>query len=161
MFASRLEHLVVKSYIVNSMYIVAVIYCQHGREVLSGLRKLEKIVTKLGAWQNHRHFNIRCIHNNLTPISIRLSSNVKGIMAEKTLKKTVKKLLDIRIRQCTYMIKKLSDQKDILENDLYGKIPPAEKNLVEDFISHAYRKLFDMSKTRQRDKFSRLQEKIA
>ena len=55
-------------------------------EVLSGLRKLEKIVAKFGAWQNHRHFNIRCVHRNVTPTSIRLSSNVKGIVAEKVLK---------------------------------------------------------------------------
>ena len=43
----------------------AFIYRQHGREVLSGLRKLEKVVTKLEAWQNHRHFNIRCVHSNV------------------------------------------------------------------------------------------------
>ena len=109
----------------------SVIYCQHGREVLSGLRKLKKMVTNLGAWQNHHNFSIRCIHNNLTPNSIRLSSNVKRIVAEKILKKTEKKCLDIRIWQCTYTIKKLSDQKDILEKDLYEKIPSAEKNTLK------------------------------
>ena len=64
----------------------------------------------------------------MTPTSIRLSSNVRGIVAEKVLKKTEKKLLDIRIQPCTYTIKKLSDQKDILEKDLYENIPSAEKN---------------------------------
>ena len=35
-----------------------------------------------------------------------------------------------------------------------------QKNHLEDFITYAYQKLFDTSKTRQIDKFSRLQEKI-
>ena len=42
--------------------------------------------------------------------------------------------------------------------DLY---PSVEKTQLEDFITRAYRKSFDTTKTRQRDKFSRLQEKIA
>ena len=35
-----------------------------------------------------------------------------------------------------------------------------KKTQLEDFIVGSYRKLFDMTKTRQRDKFSKLQEKI-
>ena len=82
-----------------------------------------------------------------------------GIMAEKVLKKTEKKLLDIRIRQCTYTIKKLSDQKDTLEKVLYENIPSVEKTQLEEFIACAYRKSFDATKTRHREKFDKLQQK--
>ena len=68
--------------------------------------------------------------------------------------------MDIRKRQCTYTIKNMSDQKDSLEKDLYKKIPSEQKTKLKDFIVRAYRKSFDMTKTKQRDKFSKLQEKI-
>ena len=46
-----------------------------------------------------------------------------------------KKLLDIRIRQCTYTIKTLSDQKETLEKVLYENIPSVEKPQLEEFIA--------------------------
>ncbi len=91
---------------------------QHGREVLKCLRRLEGIVKKLGVWQNHRHFNVKCIHRNIIPTSINIISRVKGIAADKVLKK---KLLQIRVRHCDYTIQKLNEEKNKLEHNLYMK----------------------------------------
>ena len=43
----------------------AVIYHEHGQEVMLGVRKWGKTATKLGALQNHHHCNIRYIHSNV------------------------------------------------------------------------------------------------
>ena len=42
---------------------------------------------------------------------------------------------------------------------MYKNIPSAEKTQLEEFIAHAYRKSFDIAKTGQREKSSKLQQK--
>ena len=142
----------------DSINLHAWILRQHGREVLKLLRKSEKIETKLGAWLNYRHFNLRCVHSNITPNSIRLHSNVYGESANKLLQKTEKKLLEIRSRQCNYTIDGLKEWKEFFKWELATKIPEVDKPRIEAFIVQTHRKSFEVNKQRQIDKFAKLQE---
>ena len=87
------------------------IISQHGRDVLKIAQKLEEVAKNLGAWQNHRHFNLRCLHSNITPRSLLLVSDVKGNAAEKILTRAQKQLLNVRIRQCDFTVKKLTQDQ--------------------------------------------------
>ena len=82
------------------------------------------------------------------PVSILLCSTVKGTAANKILKKSEKKLLEIRIRQCTFRIQKLEEEKKNLY-ELYSKIPEVDLPRFLAFTEWAYWKLFNENKTRQ------------
>ena len=87
----------------------AVILRQHGREVLKNLPAAENTSLKIANWSNHRIFNIRCLRAGITPSSIKLNSPIRGVKAETILRKAEKRLLDLRVRHCSYTIAKLKD----------------------------------------------------
>ena len=132
---------------------------QHGREVVKGLRELEKTANKIARWKNHRHFNVRSVHNNVTPNSLRLKTSVKGITAQKIIKQAEKKLTNLRISQCSFTIDKLQDKKDELEINLFKHLSQEERQEVETFVARAQSYTFETTKTKQREKFNRLLEK--
>ena len=88
----------------------AVILRQHGRDVLRTLRAAENTAVKIAKWTNHRIFNIRCIRADIVPNSIKLTSLVKGTNTAIVLRKAEKRLLDIRVRQCSFTIAKLEEE---------------------------------------------------
>ena len=133
---------------------------QHGRDVVKGLRELEKTARKIANWRNHRHFNVRCVHNNVTPTSIRLKSSVKGEAAQKILRKTEKKLLNVRIRQCTYTLEKLEEKKEATKDRVLKELSDNDKQEVEEFIAHAQAWQFEDTKSKQRQKFDKLWERL-
>ena len=45
---------------------------KYGLEALQHLHLWEKNVVKVSDYKNHRIFTLKCISNNLTPVSIRL-----------------------------------------------------------------------------------------
>ena len=135
------------------------IFSQHGRESLLCLRKLEGTEKKLAAWQNHRHFNPRCLRSDLTPISLKLSSTVQGKASERVLKQTERKLLEIRTRQCKFTIDKLCEQKETLKSKLFETIKTKEEqDEISNFLAHAHKTTFETAKSRQRNKFEKLKD---
>lgn len=66
---------------------------------------------KIANWKNNHHVKVSCVHGKVITKSIRLKSSVKVEGAPKILRKTEKKLLNVRIRQCTYTINKLEDKQ--------------------------------------------------
>ena len=133
------------------------LYRQHGREVVVGLRRLEKTERKLARWINHRHFNIRCARSDVMPNNIRLKSSVRGETSDKILRKTERKLLEVRIRQCTYTIDKLKGERSEARSKLESYLPAPLWTEVEMFTEHAHRQTFEETKTKQRGKFEKLQ----
>ena len=122
---------------------------QHEREVVKTLRGLEKTTRKLACWKNHRHFNTRCLHDNVIPKSLHIRSTVKGIKASTILRKAEKKLLNIRISQCHFTVNKLQDEKELLEVNLRTKLTETEMEEVTAFIEHAHETTFRETRERQ------------
>ena len=120
---------------------------------------LEKTANKIARWKNHRHFNVRCVHSNVTPNSIRLKSNIKGTTAQKILKQAEKKLTNLRISQCSFTINKLEDRKKEIEDELFKKLSAKDREEVQSFVLEAQAYTFESTKTRQRQKFDQLMEK--
>ena len=64
---------------------------QHEREVVKTLRELEKTTRKLACWKkNCRHFNTRCLHDNVIPYTIDGEGNKSVNNPEKSREETVK-----------------------------------------------------------------------
>ena len=135
------------------------ILSQHGRDALKILRQAESTGKKIESWRNHRMFNLRCLRSNVFPTSIRLFSHVKGKAAENVLNKAEKNLLEIRIRQCIFTIKKLSIEFENLETQLYTKITGNLQLRIREFLTKTKGKHFETVKNRQRSKFEKLTAK--
>ena len=102
---------------------------------------------------------MRCVHNNVTPASIRLKTSVKGEAAQKILRKTEKKLLNVRIRQCSYTLEKLEEKRVISKDRLFVQLSHQERQEVEEFITHAQSWQFEDTKSKHRQKFDQLLER--
>ena len=120
------------------------------------MRKAENIGKKVASWKNHRMFNLRCFRRKLIPRSIRLVSNVQGIKAEHLLLKTELNLLQIRIRQCNFTLKKLRVEEENSIALLHSKLSEPEVTQVNEHLAKSKQTHFDYVKSRQQDKFDRL-----
>ena len=132
---------------------------QHGREAINTLRKLENIGKKISAWHNHRVFNLRCVQSGVVPPSVRLFSNIEGATADKILRKAEKNLLEVRIRHCTFTLRKLRIEEETLTSILDTKIPEPELSEAKTFLANQKQRRFDVVKKRQQSKFARLSAK--
>ena len=132
---------------------------QHEREVVKTLRGLEKMSRKVASWKNHRHFNTRCLHDNIIPKSLQQRSTVKGIKMSTILRKAEKTLLNIRISQCHFTMNKLQDEKELLEANLRTKLTKTEMEEVTAFIEHAHETTFRVKRERQQRKYEQLLSK--
>ena len=133
---------------------------QHGRDVLTKLRKLEKTTQKLARWKNHRHFNTKCAQNKLVPKRLHLVSPVKGKAVETTLRKSEQRLLNITIAQCHFTVRKLEEEKQELITsitDLVGETTTTAAIL--EHIATLHEREFATVNDRQRRKFQTISSK--
>ncbi len=118
----------------------AVILRQHGRDVLRNLRAAENTAVKIAKWTNHRIFNIRCIQADIVPNSLKLGSVVRETNATIVLRKAEKRLLEIRVKQCSFTIAKLEEEYAKREAIVVSGIPAQNstaRNDVTEFLGHA------------------------
>ena len=69
---------------------------EFGNTKLQLVKSLEVTSKKVARFKNHLRF-LRCKQNSITPINMKIKSNVKGTKAGELLKRTEKSLLNIRI----------------------------------------------------------------
>ena len=115
------------------------VYMDNGREVLKLLRSAEKTVRKIARWENHKRFNVRCSRYKITPTSISMTTNVTGVRAQHIVKKAQLQLLGVRIRQCTYTIKKLNESLTTDKQQLEAILNSDEMAETERLLTAAQR----------------------
>ncbi|XP_072046801.1 uncharacterized protein [Amphiura filiformis] len=130
-----------------------------GPDSLKLCRDLEKTARKIGNWRNHLRFNVRCLHNGFTPVSVKLKSNVKGHRAENILRIAERKLLNERVRHVNFTISVLTNKFNELSNKLRTALPPEVFNQVEEFVNRAQTSQHLITKQRQTNKFNILKDK--
>ena len=91
---------------------------EYGQENVKILRKLERIEKKMANFKNHRRFSLRCLDNNIIPVSLKLRSNIKTPKAKKIIKKTERALLNERIRMINNTIELCKHEKDTCMEEL-------------------------------------------
>ena len=74
---------------------------EDGIEAWHLFRLWEKPQLRASEYKNHRIFTLRCLHNDLIPVSIKLKLTLKSARANKILRKAEKELLQTGLNQST------------------------------------------------------------
>ncbi len=102
---------------------------------------------------------MRCLREDVTPRSIKLSSNVKGHKADKILRSAERKLLNERIRQTNFTIGVLKEKVTDYEEHLFTSLPGEAFDRIQEFTTRAQLAQHESMKKCHVDKFSRLKLK--
>ena len=94
---------------------------------------------KMANYQNHRRFSIKCLKKEVTPVSIKLKSNIHTSKAKEIIKRAEKQLLNECIRTINNMIKinmykrdyYLHQLEEILDQELMEECYNFIKRVVE------------------------------
>ena len=73
-------------------------------ESLTLLRDWERLQYRQCNYKNHRIFTLRCLHNELVPVSIKLKSTLKSERAKKILRSAEKQLLQTRLNSINSLL---------------------------------------------------------
>ena len=76
----------------------------------------EKLEKKIADYKNHLRFTIKCLKNEVIPVSVRLKTNIKTPKGIQIIKKAEKQLLDEHIRSINNTIELLMLKRDTCSN---------------------------------------------
>ena len=89
---------------------------EYGQESIFLLRQWEKLEKKMANYRNHLRFTIKCLKNEVIPVSVRLKTNIKTPKGIQIIRKAEKQLLNERIRSITNTIELLMLKRDTCSN---------------------------------------------
>ena len=116
---------------------------------------------KVARFRNHLRFNLHCKHHNVTPVSLRLKSSVKGSAADTILRKAEKSLLNVRIGQTISKLKRFEHEKDRLSDLVYGDnsaLSSETKDKIKEHHEFTQLREHQKVKERQQAKFAKVAE---
>ena len=129
---------------------------EYGIENVKIFRRWEKFELKMAAFQNHRIFSLRCLKEDLIPVSIRLKSNITTPKAKQITRKAEKALLNERIRNINNTITMATTKRDTCINTLLEVFPKEIMEECKIFIDLRREAYFRKVKMRQLAKLERL-----
>ena len=89
---------------------------EYGQESIFLLPQWEKLEKKMANYRNHLRFTIKCLKNEVIPVSVRLKTNIKTPKGIQIIRKAEKQLLNERIRSITNTIELLMLKRDTCSN---------------------------------------------
>ena len=119
-------------------------------------RLWEKLRIRASEYKNHRIFTLRCLHNDLIPVSIKLKSTLKSTRANKILRKAEKDLLQARIKTINFTLDNTSKQLEECRSKLLAIISTQRLRECQDFVDKVSEIRFNKVKQRQLNKFNLL-----
>ena len=105
------------------------IMSEYGIENVKLFQQWEKLEYKMANFQNHRRFSLRCLKQEVIPVSIRMKTNVKTPRGLYIVKRAEKALLNERIRSVNNMINMLKTQINTCMEQLETRL---EERVMED-----------------------------
>ena len=129
---------------------------EDGIEVRRLFRLWEKLRIRASEYKNHRIFTLRCLHNDLIPVSIKLKSTLKSTRANKILRKAEKDLLQARIKTINFILDNTSKQLEECRSKLAAIISTQRLRECQDFVDKVSEIRFNKVKQRQLNKFNLL-----
>ena len=129
---------------------------EDGIEVRRLFRLWEKLRIRASEYKNHRIFTLRCLHNDLIPVSIKLKSTLKSTRANKILRKAEKDLLQARIKTINFILDNTSKQLEECRSKLATIISTQRLRECQDFVDKVSEIRFNKVKERQLNKFNLL-----
>ena len=107
---------------------------EDGIEARRLFRLWEKLRLRSSDYKNHRIFTLRCLHNDLIPVSIKLRSTIKSTRAKQILKKVEKELLQARIKSINFILDNTSRQLEECRSKLATIISTQKLRECQDFV---------------------------
>ena len=132
------------------------LYQEYDREIVGNFCQWEKLEKKMADFANHRRFTLRCLAEDLIPVSIRLKQNIKTPRGLQIIKKAERALLNERIRSINNTLNMLSSQKDTCMKELERSINEEWMAECKSFIEVRREKHHLKTLRRQKDKFHKL-----
>ena len=129
---------------------------EDGIEVRRLFRLWEKLRLRASEFKNHRIFTLRCLHNDLIPVSIKLKSTVKSARANKILRKAEKELLQARVKSINFILDNTSKQLEECRSQLVAIFSTQRLRECQDFVDKVGEISFNKVKQRQLNKFNLL-----
>ena len=129
---------------------------EDGIEARRLFRLWEKLRLRSSNYKNHRIFTLRCLHNDLIPVSIKLKSIIKSTRAKQILKKAEKELLQARIKSIYFILDNTSRQLEECRSKLATIISTQKLRECQDFVDKVSENRFSKVKQRQINKLNLL-----
>ena len=116
----------------------------------------EKLECKMTEFQNHRRFLLKCLSDDILPVSIRLKSNIKTPEGLYIIKKVERALLNERIRLINTTITMFETQRNTGKNQLNSILDKETREECVKFINCKMESRHIKTLERQRIKFNQL-----
>ena len=107
---------------------------EYGKENVDTFRQWEKIENKMADFSNHQRFSLRCLNQDLIPVSIRLRSTIKTPKGQQIIKKAESTPLNEIIRSINNILSMLKEQRDTCIFQLEERLDRDSMEECRDFI---------------------------
>ena len=107
-------------------------------------------------FKNHRRFSLRCLSEDVIPVSIKLKSSSKTPKGQYIIRRAERALLTERIRSINNTINMLNHQRDICKTDPEKRIREESMEECEIFINISKEARHFRTMERQKKKMDRL-----
>ena len=121
---------------------------RHGKEAIAIFRKYERLNMKICNFKNHRRFSLRCLSDDLIPVSLRLKNNVRTYISDCIIHRAERSLLNERIRAVNNTLVRLEHGRYMYEIKLSGL-------LDQDLMKNCSEMIEDLKQKRHRDVLER------
>ena len=132
---------------------------EYGKQNVKIFCQWEKIQNKMVDFSNHRRFTLRCIKEDIMPVSIRLKSNIKTPKGHHIIRKAEKALLNERIRLVNDTIAMLNIQANACKHHLENILDRESMEECIGFIKEKRELRHFKTQEQQKLKFERLCQK--
>ena len=112
---------------------------EFGEESVLKLQLWEKIEKKMANYRNHRRFSIKCLKKEITPVSIKLKTNIHTRKALDIIRRAEKQLLNECIRTINNMIEMNMYRRDTYLHQLERVLDKETMEECKTFINRVVR----------------------
>ena len=128
----------------------------NGIEVLRLLRDWEGLQYRACNYKNHRICTLRCLHNDLVPVSIKLKTTLRTERARKIITLAEKQLLQARIKSINSVLDNNAKQIELTRSQIASILLIPSYNKCQEFIEKVKELRFKKVNDRQVRKFNNL-----
>ena len=126
---------------------------EYGQESIFLLRQWEKLEKKMADFRNHWRFTIKCLKNNIIPVSVRLKTNIKTTKGLEIIKRAEKQLLNERIRSINNQLEMFMFRRDTCSEKLRGILDQRTMEDCEKLMKNIVESRHNRVLERQKAKF--------
>ena len=132
---------------------------EYGQGSIFLLRRWEKLEKKMANFRNHRPFTIKCLKNNIIPVSVRLKTNIKTTKGLDIIRRAEKQLLNECIRSINNQLELFMFNRDTCMDKLQELLDKETMEECEDLIKRVIENRHKLVLERQKSKYEALQQR--